>query len=431
MILVDTALERRAREGNPIKVALSGAGYMGRGIALQIVHAVPGIELVAIAARDAGQAAEAFGEAGVDAQSVSSDAELARALAGDRPAVTSDAGLLAAAEGIEAVIEATGDVEAGARFALAAIDSGKHVVLVNAELDGTLGPLLKARADAAGVVVSYTDGDEPGLIVNLSRYVRAIGLEPVLAGNLKGLLDPYRTPETQREFAAAVGQKERMVTSFADGTKLSLEATITANALGFGVARRGMTGHRCEHVNDAAGFFDPQELLRGGIVDFVLGAQPGSGAFVVGYGDDPGRQRYLSYFKLGDGPLYTFYQPWHLPNFDVPLTVARAVLFHDAAVAPVGAPRCEVVTIAKRDLPEGAALDGMGGFDCYGTIENADVARSEDLLPIGLSADCRLARPVLRDEALSFADVERPHDRLVDLLWNEQLELFADSTTHR
>ena len=110
----------------------------------------------------------------------------------------------------------------------------------------------------------------------------------MLVGNLKGLLDPYRTPETQREFAAAVGQKERMVTSFADGTKLSLEAAITANALGFGVARRGMTGHRCDHVNDAAGFFDLEELLRGGIVDYVLGAQPGSGAFVVALRGRPG-----------------------------------------------------------------------------------------------------------------------------------------------
>jgi predicted homoserine dehydrogenase-like protein len=364
VILVDTALERRRREGNPIRVALSGAGYMGRGIALQIVRAVPGIELVAIASRDAERAGDAFAAAGrQDGRVVSTDAELADAMAAGRPAVTSDAALLARAEGVEGVIEATGDVGAGARFALAAIESGKHVVLVNAELDGTLGPLLKARADRAGVVVSYTDGDEPGLILNLSRYARAIGLEPVLAGNLKGLLDPYRTPDTQREFAAAVGQKERMVTSFADGTKLSLEAAITANALGFGVARRGMTGHRCEHVNEAAGLFDAEELLRGGIVDFLLGAQPGSGAFVVAYGDDPGRQSYLGYFKLGDGPLYTFYQPWHLPNFDVPLTVARAVLFHDAAVAPLGPPRCEVVTVAKRDLPEGTSLDGIGGFD--------------------------------------------------------------------
>ena len=427
MILVDTALERRRREGNPIRVALSGAGYMGRGIALQIVRAVPGIELVAIASRDAERAGDAFAAAGrQDGRVVSTDAELADAMAAGRPAVTSDAALLARAEGVEAVIEATGDVGAGARFALAAIGSGKHVVLVNAELDGTLGPLLKVRADRAGVVVSYTDGDEPGLILNLSRYARAVGLEPVLAGNLKGLLDPYRTPDTQREFAAAVGQKERMVTSFADGTKLSLEAAITANALGFRVARRGMTGHRCGHVNEAAGLFDAEELLRGGIVDFLLGAQPGSGAFVVAYGDDPGRQSYLSYFKLGDGPLYTFYQPWHLPNFDVPLTVARAVLFHDAAVAPLGPPRCEVVTVAKRDLPEGTSLDGIGGFECYGTIENADAARAEKLLPMGLAEGCRLTREVEIDEPITFDDVERPSKRLTDELWSEQLELFSE-----
>jgi predicted homoserine dehydrogenase-like protein len=432
VILVDAALERRAQEGNPIRVALSGAGYMGHGIALQIVGAVPGIDLVAIAARDADRAGEAFAAAGVaDALPVTDEAGLAAALAAGRPAVTADAELLARAEGVEAVIEATGDVDAGSRFALAAIESGKHVVLVNAELDGTLGPLLKARADRAGVVVSYTDGDEPGLIANLSRYVRAIGLEPVLAGNLKGLLDPYRTPETQRAFAAAVGQKERMVTSFADGTKLSLEATITANALGFRVVRRGMTGHRCEHVNDAAGFFELEELLRGGIVDFVLGAQPGSGAFVVGYGDDPGRQRYLSYFKLGEGPLYTFYQPWHLPNFDVPLTVARAVLFHDAAVAPLGPPRCEVVTIAKRELPEGIVLDGIGGFDCFGTIENAETARTENLLPIGLAEGCRLRRALAIDEPVSSEDVEVPADRLADTLWSEQLELFSGSVADR
>ena len=424
MILVDSALRRRVAAGDPIRVAMSGAGYMGRGIALQIVHAVPGVELVAISSPDVEQAAAAFSGAGqTDISRVATEGELADALAAGRPAVTSDPELLARASGPEAVIEATGDVEAGARFALAAIESAKHVVLVNAELDGTLGPALKARADAAGVIVTYTDGDEPGLIVNLTRYVRAIGLEPVLVGNLKGLLDPYRTPETQRSFAAAVGQKERMVTSFADGTKLSLEAAITANALGFGVARRGMTGHRCAHVNDVAGLFDPDDLRREAIVDFVLGAEPGSGAFVVAYGDDPERQRYLSYFKLGDGPLYTFYQPWHLPNFDVPLTVARAVLFGDAAVTPLGAARCEVVAIAKRDLRAGQELDGIGGFDCYGTIENAAVARAENLLPIGLAGGCMLTREIAKDDAITLADVERPTRPQVDALWSEQLGL--------
>jgi predicted homoserine dehydrogenase-like protein len=420
VILVDSALERRAREGNPVRVGLFGAGYMGRGVALQLAH-VHGIELVAIASREAQDASAAFAAAGREATIVESPTELARTIESGGAAATNDPALLAAADGIEAVIDATGDVEAGARFALDAIEGGKHVVLMNAELAATLGPALKARADRKGVVVSYTDGDEPGLILNLSRYVRAIGLEPVLVGNLKGLLDPYRTPETQREFAAAAGQKARMVTSFADGTKLGLEAAITANALGFRVLRRGMTGHRCDHVNDVACLFDVDELRAGGVVDFALGAQPGSGAFVVAYADDP-RMSYLSYFKLGDGPLYTFYQPWHLPNFDVPLTVARAVLFGDAAVAPLGEPRCEVVAVAKRDLPADRVLDGIGGFDCYGMIENVSMSRAENLLPIGLAGGCRLLRSVAKDEAISLDDVAVPAGRLGDTLWAEQLE---------
>jgi predicted homoserine dehydrogenase-like protein len=188
-----------------------------------------------------------------------------------------------------------------------------------------------------------------------------------------------------------------------------------------------MTGPRCEHVNDVAGLFELDELRRGGIVDFVLGAQPGSGAFVVAYGDDRERGRYLSYFKLGDGPLYTFYQPWHLPNFDVPLTIARAVLFGDAAVTPLGAPRCEVVTVAKRNLPEGQILDGIGGFDCYGTIENASVARAENLLPMGLAERCRITHSVRKDDVVSFADVELPSGRIADALWAEQLALVDGS----
>lgn len=430
MILVDTALARRVRDQGPIRVAMSGAGYMGRGIALQIARAVPGIELAALASPDVNQGENALARAGIrDVQVVRTDDQLRAAIAAGRTALTDHPSLLSRAEGVDAVIEVTGDVEAGARLAVDAIDHGKHVVLMNAELDGTLGPVLKARADGAGVVVTYTDGDEPGLILNLSRYVRSIGMEPVLVGNLKGLLDPYRTPETQREFAAAVGQKERMVTSFADGTKLSLEATITANALGFRVLRRGMVGPRCDHVNDAAGHFDLAELLRGGVVDFVLGAQPGSGAFVVGHCDDRERAEYLRYFKLGDGPLYTFYQPWHLPNFDVPLTVARAVLFGDAAVTPLGPPSCHVVALAKRDLAEETILDGIGGFDCYGVVENAAVADAERLLPIALAGGCRLVRGLQRDGAISFDDVEVPEGRLVDELWAEQTRLARVSVS--
>jgi predicted homoserine dehydrogenase-like protein len=424
VIIVDRALEEREREQAPIRVAIAGAGYMGRGIALEMLLRRTGMRLVAVANRTLAEAERAFHDAGVDTvRSVGSLDELEAAVAEDVPAATDDVLSVCRCNGVDVVVEATGEVEVGARTALEAIEHGKHVVLMNAELDATIGPILKQRADAAGVVITDTDGDEPGVAMNLVRYVKALGFEPVLAGNIKGFIDRHRTPATQAEFAARHNQKPPMITSFADGTKLSMEATILANATGFGVTQRGMEGPSYGHVRDMVGHFDLERLLEGGIVDYVLGAEPGTGAFVVGYGDNPIRAQYMSYFKMGDGPLYLWYQPWHLPNFDLPLTVARAALFGDAAVAPIGAPSCEVVAVAKRDLAPGDVLDGIGGFDCYGEIENSAAARSDDLLPMGLTRDCVVVRAVGQDTPLTFADVDVPEGRLVDTLWAEQRSL--------
>jgi predicted homoserine dehydrogenase-like protein len=426
VIIVDEALERRRLEGRPVRVALAGAGWIGSAIARQLVSGVPGIELVAVAGREGEHAEQVLRAAGVrTVRRVERPEAVADAVARGEVAATGDATLLAKASVVDAIIEATGDIEAGARTTLEAIGAQKHVVLVNAELDATLGPILRARARAAGVVVSYTDGDEPGLIMNLYRYAKSIGYRPVLAGNVKGLLDPYRTPETQREYAASWGQKAKMVTSFADGTKLSLEMTLVANATGFRVARRGMVGHHCAHVNEVPSLYHPAELLDGeGLVDFVLGAEPGVGAFLVAHDDTPERRRMMRYFKMGDGPFYVFYQPWHLPHLELPITVARAVLFHDAAVAPRAGPVCEVVAIAKRDLEAGETLDGIGGFTCYGAIENSATARSDNLLPMTLSQECQLRRSIPRDQAIAFDDVEVPAGRLADSLWAEQFATF-------
>jgi predicted homoserine dehydrogenase-like protein len=189
-----------------------------------------------------------------------------------------------------------------------------------------------------------------------------------------------------------------------------------------------MYGHQCAHVKDILNHFSPEQLLSGGLVDYALGAEPGTGAFVVGYSDHPIKQQYLQYFKMGNGPLYLFYTPYHLPHIQLALTVARAVLFQDATVAPIGAPACDVVTIAKRDLKAGEILDGIGGFTCYGAIENADVAQADDLLPMGLSRDCRLKRDILKDQAISYDDINLPTGRVSDALRAEQNAYFATST---
>lgn len=430
MIIVDRVLEERRQAGKPIRVAMVGAGFMGRGIALQILTAVPGLRLVAIANRTLEKAERAYAEAGADdVVAVASEEELSKAIAAGRYAVTGDPLIVARQPEVEAVIEVTGAVEDGARVVLTAIEHGKHVILMNAELDGTVGPILRRRAEAAGVVYTNADGDQPGVQLNLYRFVKAIGVRPVLCGNIKGLHDPYRNPTTQEGFARQWGQNPTMVTSFADGTKISFEQAIVANATGMRVAKRGMHGPTVEggtHIDAARELFPHEELTRGsGIVDYVVGAVPSPGVFVLGTHEHPTQQHYLNLYKMGEGPLYCFYTPWHLCHFEVPITVARAVLFGDAAISPLGGPLVDVVAAAKVDLEAGQELDTLGGYLTYGLAENSDVASAERLLPIGLAPGARVVRDVARDAVLTYDDVELPPGRLSDRLRAEQDEAFA------
>jgi predicted homoserine dehydrogenase-like protein len=427
MIIVDRALEQREAEGRPIRVALVGAGFMGRGVANQIVNSTPGMRLVAIANRTRPNAERAYREAGVrqlrrveDAQAVDD------AIAAGVPAITTDYRAVIEAGQVDAVVEATGAVEFGCHVISHAVDHGKHLVTMNAEVDGTVGPILHRRAEAAGVVLTGCDGDQPGVQLNLVRFVRGIGLQPLVCGNIKGLQDPYRTPTTQRSFAERWGQDPHMVTSFADGTKISFEQAIVANATGMTVGQRGMGGIRHSgHVDDLTDAYDATELERlGGVVDYVVGTRPGPGVFVLATHHDPRQRHYLELYKLGQGPLYSFYTPYHLCHFEVPQTVARAVLFGDAAIAPLGAPSVEVVATAKQDLQTGAVLDGLGGYHTYGQAEQAGLAAAEALLPMGLAEGCRLRVDVPRDQVLTYADVELPEGRLVDRLRAEQAAMW-------
>ena len=272
MIIVDKALEIRHRQGNPVRVAMVGAGFMGRGIANQIANSVPGMALVAISNRTLESAKQAYAHAGLDdPEVVSTVAELERTIAQGKYAVTEDAMLVCQAEGIDALIEATGHVEFGAQVTLKAIEHGKHMVLMNAELDGTVGPILKVYADRAGVVLTGCDGDQPGVQMNLYRFVKRMGLNPLVCGNIKGLQDHSRNPTTQEGFAKQWGQTPQMVTSFADGTKISFEQAVVANATGMRVAQRGMLGYNYTgHIDDMTTKYDVDQLQElGGIVDYV------------------------------------------------------------------------------------------------------------------------------------------------------------------
>ncbi|MDZ8080229.1 MAG: Gfo/Idh/MocA family oxidoreductase [Nostoc sp. DcaGUA01] len=428
MIIIDRALQARAAAGNPIKVGMIGAGFMGRGIANQIVNSVPGMELVAIFNRKVDAAKQAYSEAGIeDIQVVATVGELEDAIANGKYAVTDDAKLLCRAESIDALIEVTGAIEFGAQIVTEAIAHRKHVIMMNAELDGTIGPILKVYADRAGVILSACDGDQPGVQMNLYRFVKSIGLTPLLCGNIKGLQDPYRNPTTQEGFAKRWGQKPHMVASFADGTKISFEQAIVANATGMKVAKRGMLGYDFTgYVDEMAQLYDVEQLKElGGIVDYVVGAKPGPGVYVFATHDDPKQRHYLNLYKLGEGPLYSFYTPYHLCHFEVPLSVARVVLFGDAVMSPLAGPLVDVITTAKIDLKAGETLDGIGYYMTYGQCENSDIVQQQNLLPIGLAEGCRLKRDISKDQVLTYDDVELPEGRLCDRLRAEQNSYFA------
>ena len=427
MTAIDELLKQRHEQGDPIRVALVGAGAAARMIALHLLIAPPkGIRLVAIGNRTLAHAERAYAEAGVTSITAATTVgALESAIAKGVYAVTDNAMLVCEAGNVDAIVDVTGTVEYGARLATYAIQNRKHLILVNSELDATLGPILKVQADRAGITITNADGDEPGVAMTLLRYLQSLGLEPVAAGNLKGMVDRYRTPDTQRGFAAEYSMNPYIVTSFADGTKLAMEATVLANATGFKVGKRGMYGPPCAHVKEIVDHLPLNQLLDGGLVDYALGAEPYTGAFVIVHEEHPLKQKHLGYLKMGKGPLYVFYTPFHLPHIQLASTLARAVLAQDATVAPMGGPVCEVATVAKKTLQRGDILDGVGGFAAYGVIENSVVFNAEDLLPMGLSEGCRLVRDISKDEPIRCADVEVPEGRFSDKLHAEQKDYFS------
>ncbi|MBV1837823.1 NAD(P)H-dependent oxidoreductase [Acetobacter estunensis] len=441
MIIVDAALKKREAVGCPVTVAIVGAGTQAKAIARTIEIATPGMRVVAVANRTRANGEAVFTELGLDPVWCTDAPSLETAIASGACAVTNDPQLLAEVSGIDAVIEATGSMEYAARAALAAIEGGKHLIQVNAELDGTIGPILKMKADKARVVYTAGDGDQPGVMMNLVRFMEGIGVRPVLCGSIKGLYDPYRTPDTQVAFAQKWGLDPAMAASFADGTKISFEQTVIANGTGMKVARRGMIGPDFSDGNPYAPLIPLEEttsafaahldahLAAGGpgIVDYVIGARPGPGVFVIGTMEDSRQRHFLNYYKMGSGPYYCFYTPFHLCHFEVPGSVARAVLFGDATLTPRAGPSVGVIALAKKDLVSGDVIDSLGGFECYGMIENIEIIRKKNLIPLGLAVGGRVKRSISKDQPLTFADVELPEKRTIDRLYAEQEGVFGAS----
>jgi predicted homoserine dehydrogenase-like protein len=431
MIVVDKALQARAEQGNPIKVAILGGGFMAQGLTNQIVNSVPGMSMVAIYSRKPQKAIHLLNYSGLENPiEAMTQTQLDDAIGNGKPVFTQDVMLLARSEHVDLIVDTTGSVEFGAHVLLEAFKHGKDVVLLNAELDATIGPILQTYADKHRVILSACDGDEPGLQMNLYRWVKGLGLTPRVMGNIKGLQDPYRNPSTQKGFAEKWGQNPAMVTSFADGSKISFEQAIVANASGMVVKSRGMS-RGAEYKGDVmkiGKLYDIEELRRlGGIVDYVVGT-PLTKVYCLAEHPDPKQQHYLNLYKMGEGPLYSFFLPYHLVHFEVPNSIARVALLRDPVARPLGGPVVEVCAVAKRDLKAEDVLDDYGMYMTYGEVVNADEMSNSRYLPEGLVEGCKLRRDIAKDAVLTYDDVELPPGRLADQLRAEQYRHFRGET---
>lgn len=408
-------VEDWAAGGNQARVAVIGAGYVGRGIVHRLERS-PGMSASVVVNRTLERAFEAYEAAGRTRRDilVSDDIdELERAVAEGRPAVTSSTSAVPALDSIDLVVEATGAIDHGARVILAAMEAGKDVVSMNAEVDATIGYLLHDVARRRGVVYTIADGDQPGVMLRHLEFVAGLGFEIVAAVNCKRNLDVHQTPDDSRGYAARDNTSLLMTTAFGDGTKMNIENAVVANAASLPPDRRGMHGVRTSLADAAHDIV--AALSRWGVVEYTLGGDFAAGVGVVGHAEDPDMvQPYMRYFKMGEGPHYFFFRPYHLVHLEVPVTIAEVALDRIPLARIDDPPVAEVVAVAKRDLAAGERLDGIGGYGCYGQIDS--VASAEGLLPIGLAEHATLVRPVPLDHPIPIDAVElAPEAEIVSL----------------
>lgn len=395
---------------SPIRCVVVGIGSIGKGLAYQC-HRTPGFELTAIADVNLDKALACAEWLGGEYAVAESPKALSEALDKGVLAVCGDGVLAAGADQADVMIEASNAVLGGARHAEAAIDAGSHVVMMNFEAELIYGPYLLEKARRSGVVYTCADGDQPTVIKTLVDEITFWGFQPVMLGNMKGFHDLYTNPTKIAPEADKRNLDHKMCASYTDGSKLGVEMASVANALGGRVARPGMLGPRVPGVHDIFEHFDFASLWSPGdppIVDYVLGAKPVGGVYVIGYTDEEFQQFTLSWYPpdMGPGPFYLFYRPYHLGHIEALTCVAEAVLDGTARLAPWAGLRTNVIAYAKTDLKPGDVLDGMGGYLTYGFIENLGDAESlgGEGLPQLICDGLTITRPIPKDQRIRMSD---------------------------
>ena len=396
---------------------------MGEGLAITMER-MEGMGTYVVVDRGSGRSAEIYRSAGVQERDIIQTDDLDRASEaitdGKRVYTTNTA--LASAPPLDVTVEATGIPEMGAKVAIEAIAAGKHMMQMNVEADATVGAILRRRAQEAGVIYSLSGGDEPGAISELYEFATLLGYEVVSVGKGKNNpLIPTANPDTMAETAHRQMMNPKMLASFVDGSKTMMEMTTISNAIGYVPDRRGMHGPEVTPDTLASTYIPEADggiLSEAGRVDYGLGIAPG--VFLVFTTDHPKLVRDLQYLKVGEGPYWALYRPYHLTSLETPVSIAKAVLRGETTLATDRPPSAETVAVAKKPLRSGETIDGIGGFCVYGVIEKAEVARRENLAPLGLATGARLTNDVEAGALLTYEDLELDESNTIIRLRREQ-----------
>ncbi|MDD9910531.1 MAG: homoserine dehydrogenase [Ahrensia sp.] len=401
----------RARdEGRPVRIGLIGCGEMGTDIVTQTAL-MPGVDVAAVCdsrfTRAEAAAKLAYGEGGHTRRAHSND-ELTCAIEAGKIGIVDDAHKVLENGLVDVVVEATGLPGVGGELGLAAIERGKHVVMMNVEADVTVGSYLKRQADRLGVVYSLGAGDEPSSCMELVEFVSAMGHRIVCAG--KGKNNPLNidaTPDQYEEEASRRNMNPRMLVEFVDGSKTMVEMAAIANATGLVPDKDGMHGPSATE-DELAKVLIPQAdggvLSAPGRVDFSVGKGVAPGVFVIAEMANPRIQERMEDLKLGEGPYFTFIRPFHLTSLEVPLSCARAVLYGKADMVPLDRRVAEVCALAKKDLAPGETLDKIGQY-CYRSwIMEAQRAHDSSAIPVGLLENAKVTQPIKKGDLITYGN---------------------------
>jgi predicted homoserine dehydrogenase-like protein len=428
-------LKRRLAEaGRPVRVGLIGSGEMGTDIVTQCGQ-MTGITVAAIAEINVEAAIKALQIAGRPEGSfgvADGKAAFDRALEAGQTAVTLDAQAVCTHPLIDVVIDATGKPAVGAEIGLTAMEHGKHLVMMNVEADVTIGAYLQSEARRLGVVYTLGAGDEPSSCMELINFVTGLGYPIVAAG--KGKNNPLNveaTPDQYLEEAARRNMNPRMLVEFVDGSKTMVEMAAIANATGLIPDRPGMHGPAAT-LDELEKVLCPKEdggvLSRKGVVDYSIGKGVAPGVFVIAEMAHPRIRERMHDLKLGPGPYYKFFRPYHLTSLEVPLSCARAVLYGQADMQPLPRPSAEVCAIAKRDLAAGEKLDAIGEYTYRAWIMTYEDAQAARGIPCGLLEGGRTTGPVRKGELLTYDNAAVDGAARIVALRRRQDDMLAGAT---